>query len=95
MADSLPEGQPTSIVLMCYGEPRVVKDGTITLQNHRVRLDYDSAVLHPYIEKVDMQDGIMKRQWQDNVYRILLRVQTRLGENTVRYRFCEGDGETH
>ena len=39
-----------------------------------VRLEYDAQYLSASVEKVQMTDGIMKTQWKDNIYRIILRL---------------------
>lgn len=61
-------------VLVICGKPEVQKKGEILLQEGAVRLVYDAQVLTASIEKVQMPDGIMKTQWNDDVYRILLKV---------------------
>ena len=39
-----------------------------------VRLEYDAQYLSASVEKGQMTDGIMKTQWKDNIYRIILRL---------------------
>lgn len=75
---------------MCYGAPRLAKKGVIALHDGRVLLEYDPKLLQPAIEKVVMNDGIMKEQWHDNVYRLTLTL-TRKGEKKGRagYRFVQ------
>lgn len=84
--DSL--GQGSAIALICYGEPLLKEPGRILLQDGKVSLLFDAAQLSPQIEKVEMADGIMKTQWQDNVYRILLALPE--GQSgSCRYYFEE------
>ena len=78
------------IVLMSYGKPVVQKPGRILLQNGSVRLEYDAQYLSASVEKVQMVDGIMKSQWRDNVYRIILRLNDNYPMAKVKYRFVGG-----
>ena len=75
------------IVLMAYGKPVLQKAGRILLQNGQTRLEYDAQYLSASIEKVQMTDGIMKTQWKDNVYRIILRLNDNYPMAKVKYRF--------
>mgnify|MGYP002516232175 FL=1 len=77
------------IILMAYGRPVVQKAGRILLQNGAVRLEYDAQYLSASVEKVQMTDGIMKTQWKDNVYRIILRLNDNYPMARVKYRFVE------
>lgn len=77
------------IVLMAYGKPVVQKAGRILLQNGAVRLEYDAQYLSASVEKVQMTDGIMKTQWKDNVYRIILRLNDNYPMAKVKYRFVK------
>ena len=52
-----------------------------------VRLEYDVQYLSAYVEKVQMTDGIMKTQWKDNIYRIILRLNDNEPMAKVKYRF--------
>jgi len=78
------------IVLMAYGKPVLQKAGRILLRNGLVRLEYDAQYLSASVEKVQMTDGIMKTQWKDNVYRIILRLNDNYPMARVKYRFVEG-----
>ena len=78
------------IILMAYGKPVVQKAGRILLQNGAVRLEYDAQYLSASVEKVQMTDGIMKTQWKDNVYRIILRLNDNYPMARVKYRFVDG-----
>ena len=78
------------IILMAYGKPVVQKAGRILLQNGAVRLEYDAQYLSASVEKVQMTDGIMKTQWKDNVYRIILRLNDNYPMAKVKYRFVKG-----
>ena len=51
-----------------------------------VRLEYDAQYLSASVEKVQMTDGIMKTQWKDNIYRIILRLNNEPMAK-VKYRF--------
>ena len=73
------------IVLMVYGKPEQQQAGIILLQDGKVRLEYDAQQLSASIEKVQMTDGIMKTQWQDNVYRILLSAKGNAPKTSYRF----------
>ena len=75
------------IILMAYGKPVIQQPGKILLQNGSVRLEYDAQYLSASAEKVQMTDGIMKTQWKDNVYRIILRLNDNYPKARVKYRF--------
>lgn len=75
------------IVLICYGKPIIKSPGTILLQDGNVALRYDSSVLAASTEKVVMANGIMKKQWNDNVYRILLRLNDNYPKKEITYSF--------
>lgn len=75
------------IILMAYGKPLVQKAGRILLQGGNVRLEYDAQYLSASVEKVQMTDGIMKTQWKDNIYRIILRLNDNYPMAKVKYRF--------
>lgn len=62
----------TSLVLMCYGEPACLQKGRLALQSGKVALQYDKKLLIPSWEKLDLPDGIMKNQWGNHVYRLVL-----------------------
>lgn len=47
----------------------------------------DAKHLAASIAKVQMTDGIMKTQWKDNVYRIILRLNDNYPKARVKYRF--------
>ena len=49
--------------------------------------EYDAQYLSASVEKVQMTDGIMKTQWKDNVYRIILRLNDNYPMAKVKYRF--------
>lgn len=77
----------TQLVLMCYGEPRFDKKKNVLLADGKVRLcigkskaskserSLSKSDVHVSWEKVNMPDGIMKTQWNDNVYRIFLTLK--------------------
>ena len=75
------------IILMAYGRPVVQKTGRILFQGGMVRLEYDAQYLSASVEKVQMTDGIMKTQWKDNIYRIILRLNDNYPMAKVKYRF--------
>ena len=75
------------IILMAYGKPVVQKAGRILLKGGKVRLEYDAQYLSASVEKVQMTDGIMKTQWKDNIYRIILRLNDNYPMAKVKYRF--------
>ncbi len=78
--------KPTEIILMCYGEPQQGGKGCILLQDGKVKLTYSTRQLTVSWEKVKMEDGIMKTQWHDNVYRIKLNVHKK-SKDTIVYCF--------
>ena len=67
--------------------PVVQKTGRILLQGGMVSLEYDAQYLSASVEKVQMTDGIMKTQWKDNIYRIILRLNDNYPMAKVKYRF--------
>ena len=77
------------IILMAFGKPVVQKTGRILLQGGNVRLEYDAQYFSASVEKVQMTDGIMKTQWKDNVYRIILRLNDNYPMAKVKYRFVK------
>ena len=77
------------IILMAYGKPVVQKTGRILLQGGLVHLEYDAQYLSASVEKVQMTDGIMKTQWKDNIYRIILRLNDNYPMAKVKYRFVK------
>lgn len=77
------------VTLMAYGKPVVQKAGKILLQNGNVQLEYDAQYLSASVQKVQMSDGIMKTQWKDNVYRIVLRLNDNYPMAKVKYRFVK------
>ena len=76
------------LVLMCYGKPVVSKKGVIQLLGGKVSLTYDARLVSASVEKLQMSEGIMKKQWNDNVYRIMLRLNDNYPKATVKYRFA-------
>lgn len=86
-ADSL--ATEIAMSLICYGEPVIRSAGSILLQEGKVRLEFDAGQLSATIEKLQMADGIMKTQWRDNVFRILLKLQRSLRQGKIQYRFVE------
>ena len=72
---------------MCYGEPVLRQPGSISLADGKVSLVYDASKLDALWTKVKMDDGIMKTQWNDNVYRLVLRLKKESNEDVVRYCF--------
>lgn len=78
-------------VLMCYGEPHFIKKGIIALQDGCVWLKYDESILTPSWEKLKMNDGIMKEQWNNNVYRLVLTVTKKgLRQGSYSYKITHG-----
>ena len=75
------------MTLMCYGEPVLRQPGSISLADGKVSLVYDASKLDALWTKVKMDDGIMKTQWNDNVYRLVLRLKKESNEDVVRYCF--------
>lgn len=67
--------------------PVVQKTGRILLQGGMVSLEYDAQYFSASVEKVQMTDGIMKTQWKDNIYRIILRLNDNYPMAKVKYRF--------
>ena len=76
---------PAEITLMCYGEPKILQDGRIALADGDAVLAYSPDMVHASWSKVEMNDGIMKTQWKDNVYRIALK--PRMHSGIVEYQF--------
>lgn len=87
------QASDNQIVLITYGKPQfLMKDATsqlgrILLQDSSVGLEYDAQQLSASVEKVKMEDGIMKTQWHDNVYRIKLSLKENAPKARISYRF--------
>ena len=87
------QASDNQIVLIAYGKPQMLmKDttcqlGRILLQDSSVGMEYDAQQLSASIEKVKMEDGIMKTQWHDNVYRIKLSLKENAPKARISYRF--------
>lgn len=87
------QASDNQIVLITYGKPQLLmKDATsqlgrILLQDSSVGLEYDAQQLSANVEKVKMEDGIMKTQWHDNVYRIKLSLKENAPKARISYRF--------
>lgn len=87
------QASDNQIVLITYGKPQLLmKDATsqlgrILLQDSSVGLEYDAQQLSASVEKVKMEDGIMKTQWHDNVYRIKLSLKENAPKVRISYRF--------
>lgn len=87
------QASDNQIVLIAYGKPQMLmKDttcqlGRILLQDSSVGLEYDAQQLSASVEKVKMEDGIMKTQWHDNVYRIKLSLKENAPKARISYRF--------
>ena len=75
------------IVLMAYGKPNVLDSSRILLCDGCVRLSFDKQYLSAFIEKVQMPDGIMKTEWNDEVYRIILRLNDNYPKAKLTYLF--------
>ncbi|MBB3702322.1 heparinase II/III domain-containing protein [Alloprevotella rava] len=72
------------ITLMCYGCPAMQKNGQLLLADG-VKLVYDADKTTVAWQKVVMPEGMMKKQWDDNVYRIELKPKTEVSD--IEYRF--------
>lgn len=81
--DSSKTDKTTEITLMCYGAPRLQKKGSIALADGTITLTYNPETAEASWSKLKMNEGIMKTQWNDNVYRIILK--TRLKSGVVEY----------
>lgn len=77
--------RPTEITLMCYGEPRMLQLGRVALAGGAAELVYDSGSVEATWTKVKMNDGIMKTQWKDNVYRLVLKNSRGSESGMMRY----------
>lgn len=84
-SDSLKTVPSTEITLMCYGAPQLLEKGRVALAGGTTILVYDAEAADVSWSKLRMNDGIMKTQWKDNVYRLVLK--TRLKSGIVRYWF--------
>ena len=85
--DSSKTDKTTEITLMCYGAPRLQKKGSIALADGAITLTYNPKTAEASWSKLKMNEGIMKTQWNDNVFRIILK--TRLKSGVVEYQFAE------
>ena len=77
------------IILMAYGKPELQQPGCILLQGGCVKLEYEANQLSASIEKIQMADGIMKSQWKNLVYRIVLRFNSNGQNAKIKYRLVE------
>lgn len=77
------------ITLMCYGCPVMKGQGRIALARGSVVLVYNAAEVEALWQKVEMNEGIMKTQWNDNVYRIALMPKSQ--NAVVKYWLCRQD----
>lgn len=80
--------KPVEIILMTYGEPCLDNEGMVLLGNKSVRLALPLDRISVSWEKVEMPDGIMKEQWNDNVYRIIITLKDNYRNGKVTLRFC-------
>ena len=80
--------KPVEIILMTYGEPCLDNEGMVLLGNKSVRLALPLDRISVSWEKVEMPDGIMKEQWNDNVYRIIITLKDGYCNGKVTLRFC-------
>ena len=87
--DYKPSAAPTEIILMTYGEPRLSGDGNILLADGKVKLSVPKTVVETSWEKVDMQDGIMRSQWHDNVYRVHIKLGKYVYDGRIKYVFSQ------
>lgn len=71
-SDATAGRQEVQITLMCYGCPVMKEQGRVALAESGAVLGYDAAAVDVSWQKVAMDDGIMKTQWHDNVYRLVL-----------------------
>ena len=85
--NSTTTAKSSEITLMCYGAPRQLKKGRIALANGTITLTYNPETVEASWSKLKMHEGIMKTQWNDNVFRIILK--TRLKSGVVEYQFAE------
>ena len=85
--DSSKTDKTTEITLMCYSAPRLQKKGSIALADGTITLTYNPKTAEASWSKLKMNEGIMKTQWNDNVYRIILK--PRLKSGVVEYHFAE------
>ena len=70
---------------MCYGSPRSMQQGRVALADGKTVLVYNPKTVDVSWSKLQMNDGIMKTQWQDNVYRLVMK--SRLKSGIIRYWF--------
>ena len=80
--------KPVEIILMTYGEPCLDNESMVLLGNKSVRLALPLDRISVSWEKVEMPDGIMKEQWNDNVYRIIITLKDGYCNGIVALRFC-------
>lgn len=77
----------TELVLMCYGKPCLDQDGRVLLADGMVRLSIPKSLFTVDWEKVNMQDGIMKEQWRDNIYRLKIKFGEYAYDGEIKYVF--------
>lgn len=83
--DYKPSAASTEIILMVYGEPRPDGDGKMLLAEGKVELSVPMLLATTSWEKVNMSEGIMKQQWEDNVYRIRIVLNNSTGKGKLVY----------
>lgn len=77
--------EPTEIILVCYGEPMIVKSGVISIRAHQDihYLLYNSKQLSPVFERLEINDIAA---WKNkSIYRIRLIVSDNRLQGEIRY----------
>ena len=62
-----------------------MQQGRVALADGKTVLVYNPKTVDVSWSKLQMNDGIMKTQWQDNVYRLVMK--SRLKSGIIRYWF--------
>lgn len=77
----------TEIMLITCVKPTIKQNGTIVLQSddEQYLLSFSDKQIYPIVEKVNINDNYLSKQWHQNVWRIRLRVKQRKLKNTIQY----------
>lgn len=77
----------TEIMLITCVKPTIRQNGTIVLQSddEQYLLSFSDKQIYPIVEKVNINDNYLSKQWHQNVWRIRLRVKQRKLKNTIQY----------
>ena len=80
---------PTRLMLLTLEEPRLLKDGRITVGS-QYGIAYDARQLAPQFEDIsDKLDPLLKGMWGQHMYRIVLTVKSTATKGKIVYKIIE------